>query len=71
MAKEMRKIQVCFNLLDAEQRMMYERVASYPNKSSYIKRLLLKELTQLAVPQFNSVANPVLFKEDIEVGDFI
>jgi len=70
MAKDIRKVQVCFNLLDPEQKMMYDKVSSYPNKSSYVKRVLLKELTQIKMPQVAVVAQPAM-QADIEVSDFI
>lgn len=71
MAKDIRKVQVCFNLLDPEQKMLYDKVQSYPNKSSYVKRVLLKELTQ--IPLQTSYSAPILEQQkvDIEVSDFI
>lgn len=71
MAKDIRKVQVCFNLLDPEQRMIYDKVQSYPNKSSYVKRVLLKELTQVGMSQVAAAAVQPVMQVDIEVSDFI
>lgn len=40
MAKDIAIIQVCFNVLDPHQRMLYEHAASFPNRSGYVKRLI-------------------------------
>lgn len=42
--KDIKIIQVCFNVLDPFQRQQYERAASFPNKSGYVKLLIQRDL---------------------------
>lgn len=43
MPKEIKIIQVSFNVLDPDQRFWHEFVASKPNSSGYIKRLIQRD----------------------------
>lgn len=65
MAKDIAIIQVCFNLLDPYQQRLHERVAGFPNRSGYVKRLIQWDMEREGVatqsPQAASVA---------VVGDF-
>lgn len=44
MAKEIKVIQVAFNLLDPDQRFWHEFVSGKPNSSGYIKRLIQRDM---------------------------
>ena len=44
MAKEIKIIQVAFNVLDPDQLQLYNHVKKRPNKSGYIKRLIHLDL---------------------------
>lgn len=44
MAKDMKIIQVAFNVLDPDQRFWHEFVAGKPNSSGYIKRLIQRDM---------------------------
>ncbi|WP_211746401.1 hypothetical protein [Paenibacillus sp. Marseille-Q4541] len=44
MAKQIKIIQVAFNLLDPEQRYWHEQVSCKPNSSGYIKRLIQRDM---------------------------
>lgn len=72
MAKDMAIIQVCFNLLDPFQLSLYERAASYPNRSGYIKRLIHWDLDK---EQGAAVATPyravVAVTNDFDAEGFI
>lgn len=61
MAKDIKIVQVCFNVLDPYQRELYEKVESQYNKSAYIKRLIEREYS------------PVVTKshDDFDVNQFI
>ncbi|MNG05594.1 hypothetical protein D3C84_887940 [compost metagenome] len=43
-AKDIRKVPVCFNVLDADQARMHEWVCSRPNRSGYLKRLIQRDM---------------------------
>ncbi|WP_342576544.1 hypothetical protein [Paenibacillus sp. FSL M8-0142] len=44
MAKEIRIIQVAFNVLDPDQLQLYNHVQERPNKSGYLKRLIQRDV---------------------------
>ncbi|OAB48444.1 hypothetical protein [Paenibacillus antarcticus] len=47
MAKEIKIVQVAFNILDPDQREFYEYVQRRPNQSGFIKRLIQRDIDQL------------------------
>ncbi|MGF7046415.1 hypothetical protein J2T13_000891 [Paenibacillus sp. DS2015] len=47
MAKEIKIVQVAFNILDPDQRAFYEYVQLRPNQSGFIKRLIQRDIDQL------------------------
>lgn len=52
MPKEIKVIQVAFNLLDSDQRFWHEFVSNKPNSSGYIKRLIQRDMEGgVMVPQ--------------------
>lgn len=44
MAKDIRIIQVAFNVLDPDQLQQYEHVMLRPNKSGFLKRLIQRDI---------------------------
>ncbi|MGG4090584.1 hypothetical protein [Paenibacillus lautus] len=44
MAKEIRIIQVAFNVLDPDQLQQYEHVRLRPNQSGFLKRLIQRDI---------------------------
>ncbi|OAB31739.1 hypothetical protein PMSD_18305 [Paenibacillus macquariensis subsp. defensor] len=46
MAKDIKIVQVAFNILDPDQRAFYEYVQLRPNQSGYIKRLIQRDIDQ-------------------------
>lgn len=69
MAKEIRIIQVAFNVLDPDQLQQYEHVRERPNQSGYLKRLIQRDIDGYAgVP----AAAPILEEtDDFTVEGFI
>jgi hypothetical protein len=44
MAKLIKNVPVAFNLLDPDQKAMYQYVSQRTNKSSYLKRLIQRDM---------------------------
>lgn len=72
MAKDIAIIQVCFNVLDPYQKLLYERAASFPNRSGYVKRLIQREvdIDQGLVIQSSQKAGSVII-DDFNADGFI
>lgn len=67
MAKEIRIIQVAFNVLDPDQLQQYEHVRLRPNQSGFLKRLIQRDIDGFTGPR-QSVPD---LKDDFTVEGFI
>lgn len=73
MAKELKIVQVVFNVLDPDQRAYYEHVQQRMNHSGFIKRLIqrdMDQLTQVSGSPSVSMAS-ITVDNDFTVGGFI
>ena len=60
MAKDIRIIQVAFNVLDPDQQQLYDYVRQRPNSSGYVKRLIQRDIdghTPITVALAQTVAS--------------
>ncbi|WEK53304.1 MAG: hypothetical protein P0Y55_11970 [Candidatus Cohnella colombiensis] len=71
--KDIKIIQVCFNIIDPFQCQLFERVASFPNRSGYVKRLIQwdVEREQAGAPQASYRVNAEAVTEDFNADGFI
>ncbi|MBO2943604.1 hypothetical protein JJQ72_06380 [Paenibacillus sp. F411] len=69
MAKEIKIIQVAFNILDPDQLQLYDHVQERPNKSGYLKRLIQRDVDS-ALPQQQPAA-AIRETDDFAVEGFI
>ncbi|OIB04844.1 hypothetical protein AK95_14605 [Paenibacillus sp. LC231] len=68
MAKEIRIIQVAFNVLDPDQLQQYEHVRLRPNQSGFLKRLIQRDIDGGVMGPRQTVAG---LQDDFTVEGFI
>lgn len=68
MAKDIRIIQVAFNVLDPDQLQQYEHVRLRPNQSGFLKRLIQRDIDGGFTGPRQSVPD---LQEDFTVEGFI
>ncbi|WP_338842068.1 hypothetical protein [Paenibacillus glucanolyticus] len=68
MAKDIRIIQVAFNVLDPDQLQQYEHVRLRPNQSGFLKRLIQRDIDGGFTSTRQSVQD---LQEDFTVEGFI
>lgn len=69
MGKQIKIIQVAFNVLDPDQLQQYEHVRRRPNQSGYIKRLVQRDMDGVAPTP--SVAAREVLDDNFELEGFI
>lgn len=68
MAKDIRIIQVAFNVLDPDQLQQYEHVRLRPNQSGYLKRLIQRDIDGGSIGPRHPAAD---LQEDFTIEGFI
>lgn len=68
MAKDIRIIQVAFNVLDPDQLQQYEHVRLRPNQSGYLKRLIQRDIDGVVTGPRQTAAD---LQDDFMVEGFI
>ncbi|MFD1953752.1 hypothetical protein ACFSL6_17610 [Paenibacillus thailandensis] len=72
MAKDIRKVPVCFNILDPDQARMHEWLTSRTNRSGYLKRLIQRDMEGGAAPSRPITQAPAVdLMEDFNPVGFI
>lgn len=70
MGKQIKIIQVAFNVLDPDQLQQYEYIRQRPNQSGYIKRLVQRDMDG-GVPAPAAAGREVLIDDNFELEGFI
>lgn len=68
MAKDIRIIQVAFNVLDPDQLQQYEHVRLRPNQSGYLKRLIQRDIDGVVTGPRQTAAD---LQDDFTIEGFI